>query len=282
MEHILEPNVSFTVQFEKDFSATEAMTYMNARWHHSIYYSIVYILGLYFGRQYMSDKPAFYLRTPLMIWSGCLAVFSIFGTLRMTPRFIYLLTNYGVFEALCHTGFLYNQPTSFWAYIFAISKVYELGDTAFIVLRKQKLTFLHWYHHITVFCYCWYSYQRGDSSTGLVFSVMNFTVHAVMYSYYTLKAMKIPVPRQISMVITALQLIQMFIGVSVTFMIHNWKGNGLPCNESYNVIYLAMVMYGSYLLLFANFFYQTYVCKKSSKPKDAKEYSNGAVSNKKD
>ncbi len=50
-----------------------------------------------------------------------------------------------------------------WAFCF--SKLPELIDTVFIVLRKQPLIFLHWYHHASVLVYCWFSYQ-DYSSTG--------------------------------------------------------------------------------------------------------------------
>ena len=49
------------------------------------------------------------------------------------------------------------------------SKLPELGDTIFIVLRKQRLIFLHWYHHITVFVYCWYSYGHPVATGAFTF-----------------------------------------------------------------------------------------------------------------
>jgi len=61
------------------------------------------------------------------------------------------------FEIVC----LYFSRT--WAFCF--SKLPELIDTVFIVLRKQPLIFLHWYHHASVLIYCWFSYQ-DYSSTG--------------------------------------------------------------------------------------------------------------------
>lgn len=41
-------------------------------------------------------------------------------------------------------GLFVFELTAFWGWLMALSKMAELGDTAFIVLRKQPLIFLHW------------------------------------------------------------------------------------------------------------------------------------------
>ena len=73
--------------------------------------------------------------------------------------------------------------------VYLISKVPELGDTIFIVLRKQRLIFLHWYHHVTVLIYCWYSFSQYTAPARW-FVVMNFIVHSIMYTYYAFKALR--------------------------------------------------------------------------------------------
>ena len=37
-----------------------------------------------------------------------------------------------------------DRVSGFWSSLFVLSKVPELGDTIFIILRKQQLRFLHW------------------------------------------------------------------------------------------------------------------------------------------
>jgi len=99
--------------------------------------------------------------------------------------------------------------------MFVLSKVPELGDTVFIVLRKQPLIFLHWYHHVTVLIYCWYSFSEYTAPARW-FVVMNFIVHSIIYSYYALRAMRFRPPKAVAMLITSLQLLQMVWGAMLT------------------------------------------------------------------
>lgn len=142
--------------------------------------------------------------------------------------------------------------------MFTLSKVPELGDTVFIVLRKQPLIFLHWYHHVTVLLYAWYSYS-DYIATARWFVCMNYLVHSIMYSYYALKALKFRVPRWIAMSITTAQLAQMVMGATVNIWAYQVKQAGNECHVSYDNIKISLLMYISYFVLFARFFRRAYV-----------------------
>jgi len=158
-------------------------------------------------------------------------------------------------------------PTKFWAYTFVISKAYELGDTVFIVLRKQPLIFLHWYHHITVMIYVWYSYT-DHTGPGRWFCMMNYTVHSFMYSYYTVRAMRFRTPRWVSIFITSIQIAQMAMGLTVNFVSYYVKtAGGRYCQQSFENMRYCTAMYLSYFFLFAYFFYTAYIrTKKTPSP----------------
>lgn len=149
-----------------------------------------------------------------------------------------------------------------------LSKLPELGDTVFIVLRKQPLIFLHWYHHITVLIYSWFSYTEYTASARW-FIVMNYFVHSVMYSYYALKALRFNPPRAISMVITGLQLTQMIIGCAINIWAHSYlkTAGHAACNISDLNIKLSIAMYFSYFVLFARFFYKAYLSNDAKRGK---------------
>ncbi|XP_078532220.1 very long chain fatty acid elongase 6 isoform X1 [Lissotriton helveticus] len=246
-------------EFEKQFNENEAIQWMQENWKKSFLFSALYAAFIFGGRYLMKQRAKFELRRPLVLWSLSLAVFSIFGALRTGAYMLYILMTKGLKQSVCDQGF-YNGPVSkFWAYAFVLSKAPELGDTIFIILRKQKLIFLHWYHHITVLLYSWYSYKDMVAGGGW-FMTMNYGVHAVMYSYYALRAAGFRVSRKFAMFITLTQIAQMLIGCVVNYLVFSWMQQGQCPSHVHNIVW-SSIMYITYLLLFCQFFFEAYLNK---------------------
>ena len=194
------------------------------------------------------------------MWNTGLAAFSILGSVAMLPELSHMLIHEDFYVSVCKIPRLNVPPLSIWAWCFIISKCVELGDTMFIVLRKTPLSFLHWYHHITVFIYTWFANAYPTpSGVGMWFSCMNYSVHSVMYSYYAVKASGRKIPQWISQVITVLQLSQMFVAIICNAVAYISYHSGKECDYNGGVFYIGMAIYGSYAMLFLNFFYQRYV-----------------------
>ncbi|XP_061823371.1 very long chain fatty acid elongase 6-like [Nerophis lumbriciformis] len=244
-------------EFERRFDPTEVIRWMKDNWGMSFVICALYVALVFGGQHYMRPRPKMNLRTPMAVWSLALAIFSIMGAVRTGFFMLYLINNGGIWRSVCDQ-IIYDGPVSkFWAYAFMVSKVPELGDTVFIVLRKQRLLFLHWYHHITVLLYSWHSYKDMVAGGGW-FMTVNYTVHALMYSYYTARAAGLRVPRALAMVVTIAQLLQMVVGLAVTGLAYRWTQHG-DCPSSMVNITWGALMYLSYLLLFLNFFYHAYL-----------------------
>ena len=267
MALIGEHNYSYVFHFEKNFDEPSFLKFMLERWTDSFIYSAMYVLVIFATQMYMKERPSYGLRPALAVWSGLLAVFSIIGAIRTVPELYTVLKNHGYQYSICVPTYFVG-PTGFWCCLFTVSKVFELGDTIFIVLRKQQLIFLHWYHHITVLLYVWYSYA-SHTAAGRWFMVMNFTVHSFMYTYYACRAMRINFPRYVNVVITSLQLVQMTVGCIVNISVYRVKGRGEYCQQSDENLKYSSLMYLSYFILFAQFFYNTYIDKKMRAKKTA-------------
>ena len=272
---------------ERTFDERAWHAYMVTHWTSSFYFSAIYVTLVFLGKHYMTDRPRFDLRLPLTLWSACLAVFSIVGVARSMPEFLYILATRGYEESVCNPAYTFLTTSSFpfWSCLFLVSKLFELGDTAFIVLRKQPLIFLHWYHHVTVMCYSWYTFIGWTAPTRW-FMVMNYGVHSLMYSYYALRAMRVRLPRVVSILITALQILQMVMGIVINVSTYWYKSSGHPCQQPYISMYAAIAMYGSYFVLFAHFFFNAYLKPKPTKSEKreqnghATEHSNGVSADK--
>lgn len=256
------PQYGFVLEVEKRFhyrhSGVEA--WFRNHWHFSVYLSLVYLVVIFSLKRWMESRPPYGLRKLLFAWSLLLSVFSILGAIRMWTEMMYVLRTYGIAFSVCRSHYE-NNATGFWVALFIVSKAPELLDTVFIVLRKRNLIFLHWYHHVTALIYSWWSY-RNAYATGRWFCFMNCNVHGIMYAYFALRAASIRVPRYVNVTITTLQLLQMIIGMVVIAADLYVHSQGAECDPDDFTHYVALLMYISYFILFAQFFYNSYLSKK--------------------
>lgn len=260
---------------------------LDDHWAVSIVAAIMYVILIFGGQKFMKSYERFNLSKTLAAWNAMLAIFSIAGTVRMAPNLYYAFMHQSFHDSVCNIEWTYIESIRIWTTLFSLSKIVELGDTAFIVLRKQPLILLHWYHHITVLIYTWYSYTDRTSS-GRWYVTMNYAVHSVMYTYYAFRALKFRAPQWLRMFITLLQLSQMVVGVYIATYAYKLKQVGTPCGIKDSNMRLSFLMYFSYFLLFAKFFYDAYI-RKGPRPTSSKltqqssngyhKHANGVTSN---
>ncbi|CAG7720949.1 unnamed protein product [Allacma fusca] len=217
----------------------------------------LYLLGIHFGQKWMRNRPAFQLNGLLFFWNISLALFSIMATVRGYPETFHLLSQpRGFYKAVCSQDST-NYATVFWGWLYMLSKIVELGDTAFIILRKQKLIVLHWFHHICMVIGCWIAAEYVPAAGRMYF--VNCFVHSFMYSYYALKALKFQIPKRVSMALTMLQIVQMILGVLGVFFTAGMLYLGVPCRLNMHLVYMGATMASAFLALFINFFARTYL-----------------------
>lgn len=223
----------------------------------------IYLAFIFFGQKVMKERERFNLRTQLGLWNAFLCLFSFLGMCHTVPTLFGNILTWSYEETVCsHPGESWGRgPTGFWVALFIYSKIPELIDTVFIVLRKRPLIFLHWYHHVTVLLFCWSAYATMAAS-GLYFVAMNYSVHALMYGYYSLQAFGVCPKSFPAILITASQISQMFVGTFVCASAWYYKlySNNECSNDQSNLIAGAL-MYGSYLYLFMEFFVNRYIFK---------------------
>ncbi|KAK7488445.1 hypothetical protein BaRGS_00020230 [Batillaria attramentaria] len=147
---------------------------------------------------------------------------------------------------------------------FFFSKVIELLDTVFFILRKkpEQVTFLHVYHHFSMIVNWWLGVKYVAGGQSFFVAMLNSFVHIIMYMYYGLAALGPHLQPYLwwKRYLTRLQLIQFF-----AFLVHTGYNLSIECDypQGFNKAVFAYAI--SLILLFGNFYYQTYTLKKRQK-----------------
>jgi hypothetical protein len=227
-------------------------------WNFCVMVALMYLLCIPLGQRLMSNRNAFELKYPLFLWNLGLAIFSILGVLHVVPSFLYGMAINGPLYYVCrngHVGFG-RGPLGFWCVMFVLSKYAELVDTAFLVLRKKPVPFLHWFHHASVLLISVGSIMISGP-TGMIMIAMNYFVHSIMYSYYAIAAITRP-PRW-GKTVTVLQISQMVGGILMCGGIYFAYKTVDNCEVQPANAFGILFIYSSYLILFVRFYISRYL-----------------------
>lgn len=143
-------------------------------------------------------------------------------------------------------------------YLFFLTKLVELLDTVFFILRKKKgqVTFLHVFHHSVVPLFCWMGIKLAPGGPNGFFPLINSFIHVVMYTYYALTTFGPRVQPYLwwKKYLTRLQMIQF-----VLVMINAAKTSMSPdCKFPILFTYLQATVASTFFVLFAIFYRNAY------------------------
>jgi elongation of very long chain fatty acids protein 4 len=154
-----------------------------------------------------------------------------------------------------------------WYYV---SKCMEFMDTFFFIMRKKEnqLSFLHIYHHSTMFCVWWAGTRFVPGGSVLTAVMVNCFVHVLMYSYYALAALGPKVQRYLwwKKYLTMIQLVQFLAGVTVGIHL---IVSGCQFTRWMQYVFVCYAL--SFLLLFSDFYKNAYMLRGDGRRPDQKK-----------
>jgi len=225
------------------------------------------LFALVIGPKVMANRKPFDLRRPILIYNIVMVVINLYF-------FFASIIAYEFGTALLNFKYPTHDMQEMspedhrrltFVYWYLMSKIIDLMDTVFFVLRKKwsQVSALHIYHHSSVpFC-VWLAVNYAPTAgVNGIFPIFNSAVHVLMYTYYALSAFGPSVQKYLwwKRYITMVQLAQfvIFFAYALTYLI---KQKGWP----YFLIATSVAQPPLYLFMFTSFYLNTYCNTKSDK-----------------
>ncbi|XP_017018284.2 very long chain fatty acid elongase 4 [Drosophila kikkawai] len=216
----------------------------------------LYLLMARFGPKWAARYKPLQLRVPLFCHSLAMVLLNahIFLEVLTASRAL----DYSFACQACRVSYSPHEmriaAAIWWFYI---SKILEFADTAFFILRHKwrQLSFLHVYHHSSMFVMCWIAIKWTPTGSSYVPAFINSFVHIIMYSYYALSALGPRIQKFLwwKRYLTGLQLLQFAIGLL-------WAGQAFVrgCEYGTGILLMDFVYVVPFVFLFGKFYRKNY------------------------
>ena len=212
---------------------------------------IVYLLMVVLARPITRLFSPMSLRTPLLIHNFVCVILSLYTAVQGSRGVVQSPSVYYTAEG---PQLVIHALRVYW-----ISKIVELIDTIFMVLRHKlkQMSFLHVFHHMSILLLSDNAYRMAPWPPIALLMTLNSIVHIFMYTYYGLRAVQPLNEISWKKRITQLQIAQFLFGLL-------FAANGYL----YHGFCVYSMLYGMGLLaLFINYYYQAFIRQKTSREK---------------
>ncbi|KAI8870473.1 GNS1/SUR4 membrane protein [Ramicandelaber brevisporus] len=257
-----------TGQTHTEFRYVQGVTPMST-WTEVLVAVAIYLVVIFGGQELMRNRSPMQPKLIFQIHNVFLTVASLVLLVLFLEQVVPMVFQNGFFFAICHAD-AWTQKLEFLYYLNYLLKYYELLDTVFLVVKKKKLDFLHWFHHSMTAVLCFVQ-LNGYTSVSWVVITLNLAVHVLMYWFYLLTSMgKRPWWKQW---VTTAQITQFVIDLCViyycaytliAFRFLPWLPHQGTCVGTDDAAIFGVALLTSYLFLFLDFWRRTY-----NKPKAA-------------
>ncbi|XP_032832712.1 very long chain fatty acid elongase 4-like [Petromyzon marinus] len=219
--------------------------------------SSLYLLFVWLGPKWMQNREAYQLRVPLIIYNFAMVLLNLYIFLEL-----FLGARAAVYSYICqpvnYTDDVNEMRIASALWWYYVSKGIEYLDTVLFILRKKfnQVTFLHVYHHATMFTLWWIGIKWVAGGQSFFGAHINSMVHVVMYTYYALSAFGPKMQPYLwwKRYLTIIQMVQFHLS---TF--HTGYSLYVDCPFP-KWMHWSLIAYSvSFILLFADFYYRTYM-----------------------
>ncbi|OQV18826.1 putative Elongation of very long chain fatty acids protein 2 [Hypsibius exemplaris] len=221
-----------------------------------------YLLVATLGPRVMAHRKAFELKWPMFAYNVVMSV----GSLWMCWEMLINSWRSG-YTLICDPYKVSYEPSELrvinanWWYF--VTKAIEFLDTVFMVLKKKnsQITVLHVWHHTFMFPFLFTCVLVGPYGQVLLGPIINSFIHVIMYGYYALSLFTALHPYLWwKKYLTQMQLIQFVI-----IMVSNCYAMAVGCYYSPVVMYGQSAFLLSLVVLFGNFYIQSYIVKRKQR-----------------
>uniref|UniRef100_A0A0P4XV02 Elongation of very long chain fatty acids protein n=1 Tax=Daphnia magna TaxID=35525 RepID=A0A0P4XV02_9CRUS len=227
--------------------------------------AMAYLTSVYYGRKFMAKRKPFSIRGILIPYNLAMALLNLYIGLELATT-----QHRKQYNWLCQPVNYSDDPdeiriaSALWWYYF--SRLVEMMDTIFLVMRKkwQQLTFLHVYHHSTMFMLWWIGVKWVPGGSAFFAAMVNSFIHVAMYLYYALAACGPKVQKYLcwKKYLTILQMAQF-----VSALVLGLRALVYGCDFPLWMQYARVVYMSSFLFLFGQYYRNAYLQKKQHSQK---------------